>query len=46
MAHEESEQQDPSHMARGARINDPIWRSTRIGVMDCSVSIGCNEGQV
>ena len=33
-------------MVRGARINDPIRRVTKIRVMDGSVGIGCNEGQV
>ena len=33
------------HMARGARINDPILKVTRIRVMDCSVGIGCSEGR-
>ena len=34
------------HMVRGTRINDPIRRIIRVGAMDCSVGIGCNEGRV
>ena len=34
------------YMVRGARINNLIRRITRIRVMDCSVGIGCSEGQV
>ena len=33
------------HMVSGTRINDPIQRIIRVGVMDCSVSIGCSQGQ-
>ena len=33
------------HMVRGTRINDLIWRITRIRVMNCSVGIGCSESQ-
>ena len=32
------------HIVRGARINDLIQRIIRVGVMDCSVGIGCGEG--
>ena len=32
------------HTVRGARINDPIRRITRIRVMDYSVGIRCSEG--
>ena len=35
-----------SHMVRGAQINDPIWKGTKIEVMDYNVIIECNEGQV
>ena len=34
------------HMVRGAQINDQIRIVTKIRVMDCSVGIGCSEGQV
>ena len=34
------------HMVRGARINDPIRRITKIRVMNHSVGIGCIEGLV
>ena len=34
------------HMVRGARINDPIRRVTKIRVMDWNVDIKCNEGRV
>ena len=33
------------HIVRGARINDPIWRITRIRVMDCRVGIEGSEGR-
>ena len=33
------------HMVRGVRINDPIRRIIKVGVMDCSVGIGCSEGR-
>ena len=33
------------HMVRDARINYPIRRITRVGVMDCSVGIGHSEGR-
>ena len=32
------------NMVRGAQINDPIRRVTKIRVMDYSVGIGCSEG--
>ena len=31
------------HMVRGAQINDPIRRIVKVGVMECSVGIECNE---
>ena len=33
------------HVMRGARINDPIQRIIRVGVMDCNMSLGCSEGR-
>ena len=34
------------HMVRGTQINDLVRISIKVGVMDCSVDIGCVEGLV
>ena len=34
-----------SHMVKGTRVNNPIQRMTRSGVMKGNVGIGCSEGR-